>query len=218
MSAQRQFQGLLAGHMLDLFGSVDRFTLGMAVAVALDVIHALTPGHGKAVIFSHPTRLRDDSPVSLYIRRAVARAAQAGCCEGDGPQSLASRCPRPSEEPHQWMPYSLILKSQVSHDRKNGAGEIEFVPNNHLQSLADPVCEHLCFGWCRCDRHLCRHRHLCRRSSPAEGFRSGGASSNDDRSYCFGVGVSVPPSQPPAYPITNKTTITAITPYQRRLF
>lgn len=53
LSAQRQLQGLLAGHMLDLFGSVDRFTIGMAVAVALGLIHALTPGHGKAVIFSH---------------------------------------------------------------------------------------------------------------------------------------------------------------------
>jgi ABC-type nickel/cobalt efflux system permease component RcnA len=78
MSAQRQFQGLLAGHMLNLFGSVDRVTLGMAVAVALDLIHALTPGHGKAVIFSHShARLRDDSPVSLDVPLLARRKPDA---------------------------------------------------------------------------------------------------------------------------------------------
>jgi hypothetical protein len=47
MSAQRQFQGLLARQMLDLFGSVDCFTLGMTVAVALDLIKHLRPAMTK---------------------------------------------------------------------------------------------------------------------------------------------------------------------------
>lgn len=53
LSAQRQLQGLLSDHTLELFDSVDRFATGFAVAVALGLVHALTPGHGKAVIFSH---------------------------------------------------------------------------------------------------------------------------------------------------------------------
>ena len=53
LSAQRYFQGVLAAYVLDLFSSLDRFAVGMAVAVALGLVHALTPGHGKAVIFSY---------------------------------------------------------------------------------------------------------------------------------------------------------------------
>lgn len=53
LSTQRYFQGALAGYVLELFSSPDRFAVGMAVAVALGLVHALTPGHGKAVIFSY---------------------------------------------------------------------------------------------------------------------------------------------------------------------
>jgi nickel/cobalt transporter (NicO) family protein len=53
LSAQRTLQGILAGHTLELFDSPARFATGMAVAVALGLVHALTPGHGKAVIFSY---------------------------------------------------------------------------------------------------------------------------------------------------------------------
>lgn len=53
LSTQRYFQGVLAGHVLELFDSLDLFVVGMAVAVALGLVHALTPGHGKAVIFSY---------------------------------------------------------------------------------------------------------------------------------------------------------------------
>jgi nickel/cobalt exporter len=53
LSVQRQLQGVLAGHAFTLFDSVDRFALDMAVAVALGLVHALTPGHGKTVIFSY---------------------------------------------------------------------------------------------------------------------------------------------------------------------
>lgn len=53
LSTQRYFQGVLAGHVLELFSSSDRFAIGMAVAVALGLVHALTPGHGKAVVFSY---------------------------------------------------------------------------------------------------------------------------------------------------------------------
>ena len=53
LSAQRYFQGVLAGHVLELFSSPERFAIGMVVAVALGLVHALTPGHGKAVIFSY---------------------------------------------------------------------------------------------------------------------------------------------------------------------
>ena len=53
LSTQRLLQGVLAGYTLELFDSLDRFMVGMAVAVALGLVHALTPGHGKAVIFSY---------------------------------------------------------------------------------------------------------------------------------------------------------------------
>jgi ABC-type nickel/cobalt efflux system permease component RcnA len=72
LSTQRQLQGLLAGHMLDLFGSVDRFTIGMAVAVALGLIHALTPGHGKAVIFSHFLGQRADMLAGMRVAAVTA--------------------------------------------------------------------------------------------------------------------------------------------------
>ena len=53
LSTQRTLQGVLAGHTLELFDSPARFAMGMAVAVGLGLVHALTPGHGKAVIFSY---------------------------------------------------------------------------------------------------------------------------------------------------------------------
>ncbi|MDP2334532.1 MAG: hypothetical protein Q8M19_27960 [Reyranella sp.] len=53
ISTQRALQGVVAELMLELFDSVDRFAIGIAVAVALGLVHALTPGHGKAVIFSY---------------------------------------------------------------------------------------------------------------------------------------------------------------------
>lgn len=53
LSVQRQLQGVLAGYASTLFDSPERFALGMAVAVALGLVHALTPGHGKSVIFSY---------------------------------------------------------------------------------------------------------------------------------------------------------------------
>ncbi|MDP1962147.1 MAG: hypothetical protein Q8K93_08100 [Reyranella sp.] len=53
LSTQRVLQGVLAGHVSELFTSIDRLAVGMAVAVALGLVHAMTPGHGKAVIFSY---------------------------------------------------------------------------------------------------------------------------------------------------------------------
>ena len=53
LSAQRALQGAVSGHALELFDSPGRFALGMATAAALGLVHALTPGHGKAVIFSY---------------------------------------------------------------------------------------------------------------------------------------------------------------------
>jgi nickel/cobalt exporter len=53
LSTQRLLQGVLAEHTLELFDSPMLFATGMAVAVGLGLVHALTPGHGKAVIFSY---------------------------------------------------------------------------------------------------------------------------------------------------------------------
>lgn len=53
LSTQRLLQGVLAEHTLALFDSPMLFAIGMAVAVGLGLVHALTPGHGKAVIFSY---------------------------------------------------------------------------------------------------------------------------------------------------------------------
>ncbi|OFX02693.1 MAG: hypothetical protein A3D94_01040 [Alphaproteobacteria bacterium RIFCSPHIGHO2_12_FULL_66_14] len=72
LSAQRQLQGLLAGHMLDLFASVDRFAMGMALAAALGLIHALTPGHGKSVIFSHFLGRSAGVPAGLRVAAMAA--------------------------------------------------------------------------------------------------------------------------------------------------
>lgn len=52
-STQRVLQGVLARHALELFDSPALFATGLAVAVGLGLVHALTPGHGKAVIFSY---------------------------------------------------------------------------------------------------------------------------------------------------------------------
>jgi hypothetical protein len=177
MSAQRQFQGLLAGHMLDLFGSVDRFTLGMAVAVALDLVHALTPGHGKAVIFSH-----SHAPAGRASMDALFSSPKSPIIERMELEKLRS------------SPTIIFNRSQIRYAST---------------SVSDGVGVTGIFAGIVIfvgDRHRLR----------ASGREA--QSSNDERSYCFGVGVSVPPSQPPAYPITNKTTITAITPYQRLLF
>lgn len=76
LSTQRQLQGLVAGHILDLFSSVEHFAVGMAVAVALGLVHALTPGHGKAVIFSH--FLGRPAGVSATMRVAAMAATTHG--------------------------------------------------------------------------------------------------------------------------------------------
>lgn len=72
LSTQRYFQGVLAGHVLELFSSLARFAVGMAVAVALGLVHALTPGHGKAVIFSY---FLGQSASPLTGQRVAAGAA-----------------------------------------------------------------------------------------------------------------------------------------------
>jgi ABC-type nickel/cobalt efflux system permease component RcnA len=53
LSVQRKLQGMLGGYVATLFDSPEGFALGMSVAVALGLVHALTPGHGKSVIFSY---------------------------------------------------------------------------------------------------------------------------------------------------------------------
>lgn len=53
LSTQRKLQGTLAGHASTVFDSPERFALAMAVAIGLGLVHALTPGHGKSVIFSY---------------------------------------------------------------------------------------------------------------------------------------------------------------------
>lgn len=50
---QLQLQGMLSRRFAELFVSPETFVSGMLVAVGLGLVHALTPGHGKAVIFSH---------------------------------------------------------------------------------------------------------------------------------------------------------------------
>ena len=44
---------MLSRRFAELFSSPEAFASGMLVAVGLGLVHALTPGHGKAVIFSH---------------------------------------------------------------------------------------------------------------------------------------------------------------------
>lgn len=53
LTLQLQLQGLLSQRFVELFSSFATFSSGMLVAVGLGLVHALTPGHGKAVIFSH---------------------------------------------------------------------------------------------------------------------------------------------------------------------
>ena len=53
LALQLQLQGLLSQRFAELFSNFATFASGMLVAVGLGLVHALTPGHGKAVIFSH---------------------------------------------------------------------------------------------------------------------------------------------------------------------
>lgn len=53
LSTQRALQGVLAGYTLELFDSPMLFATGILIAVGLGLVHTLTPGHGKAVIFSY---------------------------------------------------------------------------------------------------------------------------------------------------------------------
>ena len=53
LALQRQLQGALAGHAVALFDSPADLASGLAIAIGIGLVHALTPGHGKAVIFSY---------------------------------------------------------------------------------------------------------------------------------------------------------------------
>lgn len=53
LSAQRKLQGILGGYASTLFDSVESFAVGMGIAAGLGLVHALTPGHGKSVIFAY---------------------------------------------------------------------------------------------------------------------------------------------------------------------
>lgn len=63
---------MLAEHALVLFDSLALFATGMVVAVGLGLVPALTPGHGKAVIFSYSL---GHSARPLIGLRAAAGAA-----------------------------------------------------------------------------------------------------------------------------------------------
>lgn len=52
-SLQLWLQGLVSERFVELFSTPSAFAWGMLVAVGLGLVHALTPGHGKVVIFSH---------------------------------------------------------------------------------------------------------------------------------------------------------------------
>jgi nickel/cobalt exporter len=69
---QRQLQGALGSHAFALFDSPGRFFLGMAVAVALGLVHALTPGHGKSVIFSYFLGQRGSVPDGMRVAATAA--------------------------------------------------------------------------------------------------------------------------------------------------
>lgn len=53
LTLQLQLQGLLSQRFAELYSTPATFASGMMVAAGLGLVHALTPGHGKAVIFSH---------------------------------------------------------------------------------------------------------------------------------------------------------------------
>lgn len=53
LSVQRKLQGMLGGYASTLFDTPEGFVVGMGGAAALGLVHALTPGHGKSVIFSY---------------------------------------------------------------------------------------------------------------------------------------------------------------------
>ena len=71
-STQRVLQGVLARHALELFDSPALFATGLAVAVGLGLVHALTPGHGKAVIFSYFRRSRVPGPTMIRREFGIA--------------------------------------------------------------------------------------------------------------------------------------------------
>ncbi len=53
LSAQRYLQGELAGRATELFESPADLIAGLGAALLLGLVHALTPGHGKSVMFAY---------------------------------------------------------------------------------------------------------------------------------------------------------------------
>ena len=53
LSTQRFLQGELAGRATGLFESRSDLVEGLVVALLLGLVHALTPGHGKSVMFAY---------------------------------------------------------------------------------------------------------------------------------------------------------------------
>ncbi len=67
MGLQREVYGLLGSRIQSMTESADAATGAIAFALALGAIHAMTPGHGKAVIFSYflGTRARPLSGLAM---------------------------------------------------------------------------------------------------------------------------------------------------------
>jgi ABC-type nickel/cobalt efflux system permease component RcnA len=76
-ATQKLLQGDLAGRVERLFESRADFLSGMGVALLLGLVHALTPGHGKSVMFAYFSG-RAARPGTGFAIAACAAATHGG--------------------------------------------------------------------------------------------------------------------------------------------
>jgi len=74
LGLQRALQQQLGTHVGQMFASVHHFLGAAGVALALGCVHALTPGHGKSIVFTHFIG-RDAHPSAGFLVGATAALA-----------------------------------------------------------------------------------------------------------------------------------------------
>lgn len=53
LGLQRALQSQLGAQVGEMFASVPQFLSAVGFGLALGAVHALTPGHGKSIVFTH---------------------------------------------------------------------------------------------------------------------------------------------------------------------
>jgi ABC-type nickel/cobalt efflux system permease component RcnA len=79
LGVQRALQESLVASIRDMGGTVDATLAAAGFAIALGVVHALTPGHGKAVVFTYflGRRARPLTGMAMAGKAALVHGASA---------------------------------------------------------------------------------------------------------------------------------------------